>query len=139
MSGSLISNGVLGDDKIDWIIANMDNVTISFDGLPSIQDQQRQTIAGRGSSPAVMHTMCRLDAVNFPYIIRMSATEAHLEQLPDAVAFIGKQFKPQRIQIEPVFPLGRGQTMPSVTPSRFIQAYREAKTAAKKWHVQLDY
>ncbi len=140
VSGSLISNGVLQDDRIDWIIANMNNMVISFDGLPSIQDQQRQTISGRGSSPAVMHTLRRFDdAVDFSYIIRISATEAHLEQLPDAVEFIGKQFKPQRIQIEPVFPLGRGQTMPSVNTSRFIQAYREAKTVAKKWDLKLDY
>ncbi|MCI5178378.1 MAG: radical SAM protein [Candidatus Electrothrix sp. AW3_4] len=139
VSGSMISNGVLGDDRIDWIIANMDKVTISFDGLPSIQDQQRPTKSGRGSSSAVMHTLRRLDAAGFPYVIRMSATEAYLEQLADAVTFIGQQFQPQRIQIEPVYPMGRGQTMPSVTTSRFIQAYREARTVAKKWHVKLDY
>lgn len=139
VSGSLISNGVLGDDRIDWIIANMDQVTISFDGLPSIQDQQRPTVSGHGSSSVVIQTLRRFDAAGFPYVIRISATEAHLEQLPDAVTFIGERFKPQRIQIEPVYPLGRGQTMPSVNPMRFIQAYRAAKTAAKKWQVKLDY
>lgn len=139
VSGSLISNGVLGDDRIDWIINDMDQVTISFDGLPSIQDQQRPTVSGHGSSPAVMQTLRRFDAANFPYIIRLSATQAHLEQLSDAVAFIGQQFKPQRIQIEPVYPMGRGQTMPSVKASQFIRAYRAAKIAAKKWRVKLDY
>ncbi len=137
--GHLISNGVLLDDKIDWIIANISNMMVSFDGLPSIQDKQRLTKSGRGSSASVLHTLRCFDAAKFPYIIRITATEAYLEQLPEAVAFIGEHFKPQRIQVEPAYPIGRGLMMPSANTTRFINAFREARVVAKKWDVTLDY
>ena len=137
--GRLISNGVLRNDQIDWIINHISNMMISFDGLPSIQDKQRLTQSGRGSSAAVMHTLQRFDAAQFPYTIRVTATEAYLEQLPQAVAFIGEQFKPQRIQVEPAYPLGRGQTMPSANTTRFIDAFRSARAVAQQLNVQLYY
>ncbi|RKZ76521.1 MAG: hypothetical protein DRR19_28580 [Candidatus Parabeggiatoa sp. nov. 1] len=137
--GRLISNGVLRDDKIDWIITNINYLMISFDGLPSIQAAQRKTVSGRDSSEAVMHTLRRFDAADFPYALRITATEAFLEQLPDAVAFIGEHFKPQRIQIEPAYPIGRGQQMPSANTTRFISAYRAARAIATKLGLTLDY
>ena len=91
------------------------------------------------SSEAVMHTLRRFDAAKFPYAIRMTATEAYLEQLPSAVAFIGEHFKPQRIQIEPAYPIGRGQRMPSANTTRFIRAYRAARAIATKPGLTLDY
>ncbi len=51
--GRLISNGVLRDDKIDWIIANINYMMVSFDGLPSIQAAQRKTASGHDSSRLV--------------------------------------------------------------------------------------
>lgn len=137
--GHLISNGVLRNDQIDWIIANISHMMVSFDGLPSIQNKQRLTKSGRGSSAAVLHTLQRFDAAQFPYIIRVTATEAYLEQLPQAVTFIGERFKPQRIQVEPAYPIGRGQTMPSANTTRFIDAFRSAQAVAKQLDVTLDY
>ncbi len=136
ITGRLISNGVLSDSKIDWMIANMAQVTISFDGLPSIQDEQRATATGRGSSKSVMHTLRRFDAAAFPYVIRITTTEKYLDQLPDAVAFIENNFKPLRIQIEPAYPIGRGFAQVSVNTKRFISAYRKARAAA---NVKLHY
>ncbi len=138
-SGHLISNGVLPDDKIDWIIANISKMMVSFDGLPSIQDKQRLTKSGRGSSAAVLHTLRCFDAANFPYVIRITATAAFLEQLPEAVAFIGEHFKPQRIQVEPAYPIGHGQRMPSANTTQFIHAFREARVVAKQLDVTMDY
>lgn len=136
VTGRLISNGVLSDSKIDWIIDNMAQVTISFDGLPSIQDEQRATATGRGSSESVMHTLRCFDAADFPYVIRITATEKYLDELPEAVAFIENNFKPLMIQIEPAYPIGRGFAQVSVNTKRFISAYRKARAAA---NVKLHY
>lgn len=137
--GRLISNGVLRDDKIDWIIANISNMMVSFDGLPAIQNKQRLTKNGRSSSESVLHTLRRFDAVQFPYIIRITATSTFLEQLPEAIAFMGEHFKPQRIQVEPAYPIGRGHTMPSANTTRFIHAFRAARVVAKQFDLILDY
>jgi len=140
VNGNMTSNGVLRDDKkIDWVIANLDKVMISFDGLPSIQDKQRFTAGGRGSSEAVMHTLRRFDAVDYPYILRLTATEAFLDQLPEAIAFIGEHFKPQSIHIEPAYLIGRGQDAPSANTTRFINAYRAARAIATKYGLVLEY
>ncbi|MDY6994529.1 MAG: radical SAM protein [Pseudomonadota bacterium] len=139
VQGHLISNGVLRNEHIDWIIANISHMMVSFDGLPSIQDSQRRTQNGRASSAAVMHTLQRFDAAQFPYTIRLTATEAYLAQLPQAVAFIGAHFKPQCIQVEPAYPIGRGHTLPSAHTSRFIDAFRAARRIAKQWQITLDY
>jgi uncharacterized protein len=51
------SNGVLNNPQIDWIIANLNAVNLSFDGLPSAHDKHRLTVLGQASSHLVMHTM----------------------------------------------------------------------------------
>lgn len=137
--GRLISNGVLRDDKIDWIIANISHMMVSFDGLPAIQDKLRLTKSGHSSSEAVMHTLRCFEAANFPYTLRITATAAFLEQLPAAITFIGEHFKPQRIQVEPAYPIGRGQRMDSANTTRFIQAFRSARAVAKQLDLTLDY
>lgn len=60
------SNGVTNDGQIDWIIANLHSVSISFDGLPSAHDKHRLTVLGQGSSHLVMHTIRRFDEAKFP-------------------------------------------------------------------------
>lgn len=139
VKGTMTSNGVLSDNKIDWIIANFDKITISFDGLPSIQDQQRPTAGGRGSSEAIMHTLRRFDAAGFPYTIRITATFEHMDQLPESVAFIGEHFKPLRIKVEPTYPVGRGQQAPSAISTRFTRYFRAARAISNKLGLTLTY
>jgi uncharacterized protein len=50
VEASSATNGVLKDDQIDWIIANLQGVSLSFDGLPEAHDRHRVTVAGKGSS-----------------------------------------------------------------------------------------
>lgn len=53
-SFSLTTNGTLTDlDDISFIAENIDNVLISYDGLPELQDKQRPFSDGSGSSDIV--------------------------------------------------------------------------------------
>jgi uncharacterized protein len=137
--GSMTSNGVMRAEKIDWIIQHFETVTISYDGLPSIQDQQRFTAGGRGSSESVMHTLRRFDAAEFPYTLRLTGTETVIKHLPAAVAFIGEHFKPQRIHLEPAYSIGRGTQTPSANAILFISQYRAARAIATQHGLTLDY
>ena len=60
--GGLIAQVESKDKQIDWIIANLDGVSLSFDGLPRVHDAHRPTASGGGSSERVMHTLRRFDA-----------------------------------------------------------------------------
>lgn len=132
-TASTASNGVLKDEQIDWIIANLNGgVSVSYDGLPSAHDRHRLTVLGHGSSGRVMHTLKRFDAAGYPYGIRVTVTADQISQLPESVEFICSHFGAQRIQVEPSYPLGRWRGAPSAETSNFIAAYRlaQAKAAA---------
>jgi len=62
---SLVSNGVWTDSQRDWIIPNLNELTISFDGRQETQDHQRPLPSGRGSFQAVMESLHKLDEQGF--------------------------------------------------------------------------
>lgn len=130
---SAASNGVLRDEQIDWIIANLGGgVSVSFDGLPETHDRHRLTVHGQGSSGRVMHTLRRFDDAGYPYGIRMTVTADQIARLADSVEFVCSTFGARRIQVEPVYQLGRWTGAPSAETDDFITAYRSAfKRAAR--------
>lgn len=121
------TNGMLSDRRIDWIIDNLNGLAVSFDGLPAVHDAHRVTGRGRGSSEGVMHTLRRLDSVGFRYGIRLTVTEDTIPHLPDSVAFVFANFKPEGLQVEPSYQLGRWRDAPSAETDSFIAAFREAQ------------
>lgn len=123
---ALASNGVLPDDKIDWIIAHLDGVSLSFDGLPEVHDANRLTIAGQGSSAQVIHTIRRFDDAGFHYGLRLTVTREHIPQMEASIRYICRTFRPQRIQVEPAYQLGRWRDAPSAETAGFIAGFRAA-------------
>lgn len=137
--GASASNGVLSDAQIDWIIANLHSVNISFDGLPSAHDKHRLTVLGQGSSHLVMHTIGRFDEANFPYGLRVTVTRDQIARLPDSVEFICANFQVEQIQVEPAYQLGRWTNAPSAETDEFINAYREAQQRAHAYGREITY
>jgi uncharacterized protein len=128
---SLATNGVLADDRLEWIVKNIDDASLSFDGLPEVHDRHRPTVTGRGSSSHVVRTMEAFDAASFRYGVRMTVTADQIEQLPDSVGYVCERFRPRRIQVEPAYQLGRWQEAPSAETASFVAAYREAQARAR--------
>jgi len=139
VNASTASNGVLRDDQIDWIVANLAGVSLSFDGLPEIQDKHRVTVTGQRSSDLVIHTLQRFDDAGFRYGIRVTVTHDHIAHLPDSIEFICSNFQPQRIQVEPAYQLGRWVGTPSAETMEFITAYREAQGRAAEYGYDIYY
>jgi len=128
---SAATNGVLTNEQIDWIIANLDGgVSVSFDGLPAAHDRHRLTVLGQPSSERVMHTLRRFDAAGYPYGVRLTVTADLIAQLEDSVEFICTHFGTNRIQVEPAYQLGRWREAPSAETDAFIAAYRRAQRRA---------
>ena len=137
--GASASNGVLSDAQIDWIIANLHSVNISFDGLPSAHDKHRLTVLGQGSSHLVMHTIRRFDEASFPYGLRVTVTRDQIANLPESVEFICSNFLAEQIQVEPAYQLGRWTSAPSAETEDFIAAYREAQKIAHSYGREISY
>ncbi|MGH9845574.1 MAG: radical SAM protein, partial [Blastocatellia bacterium] len=125
------TNGVMSDVQIEWTMANLESVSISFDGLPAAHDKHRLTVLGQGSSHLVMRTLRRFDEAGFPYGLRVTVTQDQIAGLPDSVEFICANFQPSRIQVEPSYQLGRWANAPTAETEDFIAAYREAQARAQ--------
>jgi uncharacterized protein len=131
--GAVATNGVMSDDKIDWVIGHLDGASLSFDGLPEVHDAHRLTVLGHGSSEAVIHTIRRFDAARFNYGLRLTVTREHIRRMEESVRYICANFRPQRIQVEPAYQLGRWQDAPSAETEEFIAGFRAARIAAREY------
>jgi uncharacterized protein len=132
------TNGVLSDDKARWIAAHLDAAMVSYDG-PAAQDVHRPTVGGRPSSRHVEDTLRIFDQANFRYGIRITVTKDQIQELPVNVAYILQHFNPQRIHVEPAYPIGRWRQAPSSESIDFVASYREADRIARTFGHDLFY
>lgn len=138
---SMVSNGVWSARQREWILRNMDNLSISFDGGQATQDRQRPLASGAGSFKAVMHTIEALDKAQFPYGIRMTATAPWRGRLPEDVRFICQETNCQAMQVEPAFNTRRGEHRgPAPEESKaFVEAFMDAFEIASRARRRLTY
>lgn len=137
--GAAATNGVLNDTQFDWMVAHLQGVSLSFDGLPAVHDRHRIMINGGGSSARVMRTLRRFNDARFRYGLRLTVTLDQIPFLPDSIEFICKNFSPERIQVEPAYQLGRWTEAPSAETTDFIEAYREAQRRAQAYGRDITY
>lgn len=136
---ALATNGVLRDDRIDWIVEHLDGASVSCDGLPAVHDRHRLTVLGQGSAAAVQHTLERFDAADFNYGVRMTVTREHIPHMEASVRYLCAHFRPQRIQIEPAYQLGRWREAPSAETEGFIAGFRAAQAAAREYGHEIGF
>jgi uncharacterized protein len=133
------TNGLLNDRQIAWFVRNLSSATVSFDGLPAIQDANRPIRTGKGSSERVAHTLESFDRANFPYDLRLTVTKDDIPWLPDSVEYVLSRFRPQHVQAEPVYQLGRWHDGPSAETDQFVRAFRSARAVAREYGIELEY
>ena len=132
LRSSLTTNGVLTADKRSWIVSHLDGATVSFDGLPEVQDANRRFPSGRGSSDIVLATLRAFDRAGFRYSIRMTVAAEAVPRLAQSVAFLCRRFRPRAIQVEPLYRMGRGRDAADAETAAFIEAYRAARRTSPK-------
>ena len=130
---SMVTNGVWTARQREWILHNVDGLSISFDGRQETQDRQQPSASGRGSFQAAMRTIRALDKAGISYGIRMTATAPWPERLPQDVHFICQETGCQGMQVEPAFNTRRGEHQgPTQEESAaFIEAFMEAFEIAR--------
>jgi uncharacterized protein len=136
---STATNGMLNDRQIEWIVTQMDGASLSFDGLPSVNDKFRMTASGHGSSQYIENTMRKFDDAGFTYGLRMTVTSEQIAALPDSVEYVCSRYHPVRIQVEPAYQMGTWCNAASSETDDFIAAYREAQRLAKKYEKEINF
>lgn len=135
----MATNGVLTDDKIDWIIAHLNGASVSYDGLPDVHDANRINLVGGGSSSKVLHTIRRFEAARFHYGLRLTVTHGFLGKMEESIRFICERFHPDRIQVEPAYQLGRWREAPSAETQAFIDGFRAAQITARQYGQEIHF
>jgi uncharacterized protein len=133
VSASITTNAVLSEPKARWIAENLNFATVSCDGLPEVQDRNRLTVLGSGSSGQVTRTLKVFDTAGFRYGLRLTVTPADVASLPDSVAHLCAAHRPEVIQVEPAHQLGRWEGRPAPEVTAFIEAFREARARAAEY------
>jgi uncharacterized protein len=130
---NMVSNGVWNQTRCEWVIANLDGLTISMDGAQATQDAQRPFAGGKGSFEAVMRTIRFLDQAKFTYNIRVTSIPERFAALPEDVAFFCRETGCQNIQVEPSFESERGghQAPEAEQAEEFAEAFLAAYDVAR--------
>ena len=134
---SLGTNGLMPAASADWIANNIDDITLSVDGPPDVQDAQRPGVGGRAVGERVMRTLRRLEELGARYAIRVTVTAASQHRLPEIVRWLCESSAAIDIQLEPVGASGRagsggGGVDPAVMVRGFLAAAPIAASAGRR-------
>ena len=136
---SLTTNAMWSPAQREWILANVDSLSISMDGSPQTQDAQRPLVSGKPSSGIVLKNIAAADRAGVSYGIRMTAT-APWERFPADVRFICEHMGCKYIQVEPAFNIQRGEhALPGIEYKQFAEAFLEAYAVARAHQRTLIY
>ncbi len=138
---NLATNGMLSDQKIDWIADHMKTVQVSLDGMEDIQNFQRPTAGGYGSFNAVFHTINRFLKKGVSIVVHSVITEKYINRISDIVRFLATNFPCTTLHLEPAYCCGRGLSAGQQFPSHklFVQGFSKALEIAKQFNVELMY
>lgn len=128
----LATNGVLSDQKTDWIVRNLTGASVSFDGRPEFQDANRPLRSGRGSCEQILRTIAAMDRAQFNYGLRLTVAGDHTAGMADSVRFICERFHPISIMLEPAFGQGRWREAGAVDARGFVEGFRSARRIARE-------
>jgi uncharacterized protein len=139
---STATNGVLSEDKLDFLVAWISDVNVSFDILPDVQNRQRPLAGGQGSFDAVDNTLKRLDKAGVQFGIRSTITVESVSRLREMAAFVKENYpKCNLLHIEPVFEVGRALSNKISTPDPkvFVTEYIKAQNELSGTGIRLVF
>jgi Fe-coproporphyrin III synthase len=109
---TMITNGLLVNARTAPVLAQLDGMAISFDGLAETHDRIR---ARRGAFDRACAALRRLSGDGIPVAAAISVTPASIHELPD-LAYQLAEIGADALQVRPVARAGRAKMM---SPSTF--------------------
>ncbi|HUJ10662.1 MAG TPA: radical SAM protein [Verrucomicrobiae bacterium] len=112
----LATNGVMSNDRAEYVARTFRTVTLSLDGDADLQNRQRPRLCGGGSFDAVMAFVEVLRRHGTAFVIRCTVTENNVSRLAELVDFYVDRTGCKLLHFEPVFLSGRCRNIPSAVP-----------------------
>lgn len=135
----LATNGVLSEQKTEWIVRHLTGASVSFDGLPEFQDTNRPLQSGRGSYEQTLRTIAAMDRAQFNYGLRVTVVGEQAARMADSVRFICERVRPVVIMLEPVYGQGRWRDAPAVDAHGFVEGFRGALCIAREYDQEVCF
>jgi uncharacterized protein len=125
---SLTTNGYWTANQRAWLLDNIDQVSLSLDGLPEVQDRQRPTTGGRPSFARVLASAQAMDRRKVSYGIRLTVTDDSIGGLRAGLDLLCRETRCGVFQVEPAFAYGRALDRHGALSriQRFGEAFLEA-------------
>jgi uncharacterized protein len=129
----LITNGtLLTPERVDYIAANIDFVTLSFEILPELQ-LQRRFAGGKSSHRRLLRTVELLCERGVKFHFRTTITEKSVSRMVDMVWYAHLNTNATSIRFEPMAEIGRGarsggKPAEEIFVEQFLAARRLGKT-----------
>jgi uncharacterized protein len=131
---------MLSESRTRWLAEHFDLIGLSCDGPPFIQDAQRPTADGAGTSKILERTARLLKQIGAPYAVRVTITPEIVQHQSEIVRYIHSTLGANIIHFEPVYSPG-GSTTLSFLPAdaeRFTAGFLAAQRLAVELGCELS-
>lgn len=135
---SSITNGQIEPEHYEWFRKNIDEVTISMDGPPDIQNEQRPTFAGESSFDKTWNFVSAMDALDMNIkAIRVTVTAQTVFRMKEIAQFFWNNLtRTYPLQFEPVYFSEVGRQNSAMPQARdFVEQFRGVEELARQEHV----
>ena len=141
----IVSNGVFNKKTREWLVDNLDYITISIDGTKEIHNLQRPSISGKDVYSLILHNIRSIHKSGKVILgLRMTVTSLNVNLLPELILYLHEQFPGRRIGFEPVQNCGRCSTNELNDPAKntpteeeLVDSYLKVFATAKKFGINL--
>lgn len=132
---SMVTNGVVPRQRLEWIADNIDSVQVSYDGAEAIHDRQRPTLRGGSSAQVVREAILLLQGRVPDLLIKSTISAASVGHMAAIAEHLCSTFSVPRFHFGPVLGAGRGRfpQFGEPDPQLFVQGYLEAKAVAERY------
>lgn len=134
-----ITNGQVDEEHYEWFRNNVDEISVSMDGPPEIQNAQRPTADGKDSFDKSWKFLSTMDAMKKNIkSIRVTVTAETVDRMDEIARFFWENLsRGYDVQFEPVYfsEVGRQNTeMPGA--QEFVRGFRRVEELERSRHSQ---
>lgn len=139
---SIVTNGILSESKIKFIVDHKIGIGLSLDGLKKTTDTQRPLRNGKSSFDRIMKSIELFEKHNADFTIRSTVTWLNLPEMKEFVEFVKKTTSCDYVNFEPVCIVGRAvdnhMNAENLIP-KFIESFKQAKQKGLESGIDVAY
>ena len=139
--GYIATNGIMPEEHARWLARYFNEVGLSCDGPPEIQDAQRPLSDGSPTSEYVERTADILFEHETSFNVRATITPSTVERQEEIVEWLCEHLHANAVRFEPVYvPEGVPyEGFKPVDASRFADHFLAARRRARELHCRLSF